>query len=137
MASILIIDDSPQIRKYVRFVLEMKGHDVRAAEDGGAGLKAQRERQADLILCDLFMPEKEGLETIRELRHEFPQQKIIALSGDSHFDGSMDFLAVALRLGAAATLRKPFSPADLVRKVEQLLSRQDADLVAKGDNSET
>ncbi len=121
MASILVIDDDVRIQEFIQFVLEEAGHEVRCAGDGVAGLKAQRQRPADLIICDLFMPVKEGLETIRELHRDFPQVKVIALSGGNPRDGRMDFLPLAKKLGAVAALPKPFLPAELMPKVEQVL----------------
>lgn len=121
MASILVIDDDVQLQEFIQIVLEEAGHEVRCAGDGVAGLKAQRQRPADLVICDLYMPEKEGLETIRELHRDFPQVKVIAISGGNPRDGRMDFLPLAKQFGAAAALHKPFMPAELAEKVEQVL----------------
>jgi two-component system chemotaxis response regulator CheY len=113
MASILVIDDDVQLQEFIQIVLEEKGHEIRCSGDGVAGLKAHRQRPADLILCDLFMPEKEGLETIRELHREFPNVKVIAISGGCPRDGRMDFLPLAKQFGAVA--------AELADKVEHIL----------------
>lgn len=121
MASILVIDDDVLLQEFIQIVLEEAGHEVRCAGDGVAGLKAQRQRPADLIICDLFMPEKEGLETIQELHRDFPQVKVMAISGGNPHDGRMDFLPLAKQLGAAAALHKPFMPAELANKVKQVL----------------
>jgi DNA-binding response OmpR family regulator len=121
VASILVIDDEVRIQEFIQFVLEEAGHEVRCAGDGIAGLKVQRQRPADLVICDLFMPEKEGLETIQELHRYFPLVKIIAISGGNPRDGRMDFLPLAKQFGAVAALPKPFLPAELVNKVKQVL----------------
>src|SRR5205807_7303003 len=88
--------------------------------DGGEAIRAFRQHPSDLLLCDLFMPGKEGLETIRELRREFPDVKIVAMSGGA-LNGTMDFLPVAARLGALAVLSKPFTPEALLAVVEDVL----------------
>ena len=78
MASIMVIDDDIQIRTFVREFLEGEGYEVREAGNGTEGVKAFRQRPANLVLCDIFMPEKEGLQTIRELQDEFGKVKIDA-----------------------------------------------------------
>lgn len=123
MASILVIDDDVQLQEFIRIVLEEAGHEVRCASNGVAGLKSYRQFRADLIVCDLFMPEKEGLETIRELHQEHPQVKVIAISGGCPRDGRMDFLPLAKQFGAAAALHKPLVPAELASSVEEVLRR--------------
>lgn len=121
MASILVIDDDSKVRALIRQVLEAEGHEVREAGDGKEGVKAHRQRPADLILCDLFMPEKEGLETIQELKELFPQVRVVAMSGGSPRISPVDFLSIAKTFGAAATLDKPLSPKTLVATVEEVL----------------
>src|SRR5437762_7182307 len=81
MARILVIDDDAQVRGAVRRVLERAGHTVVDVADGEAGIRAHRERPTDLIITDIFMPEQDGIETIQQLRREFPRVKIIAISG--------------------------------------------------------
>lgn len=120
MAKILIIDDEEQIRLYLRRVLEEEGHEVVEAPDGKVGLKINRKELADLIICDIFMPEKEGLGTITELRHSYPEVKIIAISGGGRM-GNLDFLSTAKKLGALRTLEKPFERKELLEAVRELL----------------
>src|SRR5690349_994065 len=100
MARILIIDDETALRLWLRVVLEGAGHQVVDAPDGTAGLQALRRQPADLVLCDVFMPERDGLETIRALRREFPHVRVVAMSGGG-FDGRVQMLAVAARFGTA------------------------------------
>ena len=110
MASIMVIDDDIQVRTFVRKVLEGEGYEVREAGNGAEGVKAFRQRPADLVLCDIFMPEKEGLQTIRELQGEFGKVKIVAMSGGNHQCAQVDFLPLARKCGAVSVLYKPLAP---------------------------
>jgi DNA-binding response OmpR family regulator len=120
VALVLVIDDDGQVRAFLRHCLERAGHRVAEAEEGGRGLALCREEAPAAVLCDLYMPGKEGLETIRELRAEFPGVPVIAMSG-GHPRVSGDFLVVAAKFGAAGTLAKPFSPAALLAAVGEVL----------------
>ena len=117
MASILVIDDVPQVRLVLRNILEQSGHAVREARDGAEGVGLFRVERADLVLCDLYMDRKEGMETIQELRRLDPAVRLIALSGDA------GLLPVAQALGAHVTLAKPFRRDDLLRCVGEALAR--------------
>ena len=120
MARILVIDDDDELRSLLRVALEMAGHQVQEAADGGQGIKALSQHPADLILCDIIMPDKEGLETIRELRRRFPEVKIVAMSGGA-LGGKLDFLPVAKKFGATRILKKPFDVRTLSLVIEELL----------------
>jgi len=120
MARILVIDDDAQVRGAVRRILERARHTVEDVADGDAGLRAHRERPADLIITDIFMPERDGIETIRELRRESPQVKIIAISGGDRTQ-TLDLRKDAELLGASRALRKPFELSELLRAVDELL----------------
>ncbi len=120
MACILIIDDEEPIRETLRRLFEKKEYDVMEASNGKIALDMQRKKQADLVIVDLFMPEKEGLETIRELKQEFQDVKIIAISGYAG-DGIKDFLNSARAFGAMRTFIKPFSSEEILGAVEELL----------------
>ena len=120
MARILVIDDDVQVRGAARRILERAGHTVEDVGNGDAGLRAHRERPADLIITDIFMPERDGIETVRELRRESPQVKIIVISGGDRTQ-TMDLRKDAELLGAARSLRKPFELSELVRAVDELL----------------
>ena len=121
MARILVIDDDVQVRGAVRRILERAGHTVEDVGNGDAGLRAHRERPADLIITDIFMPERDGIETVRQLRRESPQVKIIVISGGDRTQ-TMDLRKDAELLGAARSLRKPFELSELVRAVGELLA---------------
>jgi CheY-like chemotaxis protein len=122
---ILVVDDDVYARTVVRAILEHAGYEVAEAVDGAAALGAYRDAGADLVLCDLFMPDVDGLELIRELRREAPDLKIIAMSAGG-FRGTLDVLVVARRLGAVETLSKPFNPRGLVQAIERVLGQPPA-----------
>ena len=120
MARILIIDDDGPVRLILRKALESDGYEVMDAPNGKVGIELFKEERADLIICDLIMPEKEGIETIMELRRGFPEVKIIAISGGGR--GAPDqYLSSAKRLGANATMTKPFEREELLEAVRKLL----------------
>ena len=120
MARILVIDDEEQVQLFMRKILEKDGHEVVDAPDGKVGLRLHREKPADLIITDILMPEKEGLATIMELRREYPDTKIIAISGGGR-GGKLDFLSIAKKLGAVRTFTKPFTKQELIDAVHELL----------------
>ncbi len=121
MSRILIVDDDPHVRQMLERVLRKAGHDVETAENGQEALQVHRERPADMIVTDIIMPEKEGLETITELRKSFPAVRIIAISGGGRI-GPAQYLKMAEILGADRTFSKPFNPSELIAAVEELLA---------------
>lgn len=125
MATVLIADDEQTVRDVVRRILEMDGHRVLEAGDGEEAIRIVRVEKPELVLVDLFMPRKEGLETIMQLRRSFPEVKIIAVSGGNPTHG-MSFLDVAMRLGAHRTLAKPFSMEMMRAAVTELLAAKPA-----------
>jgi two-component system chemotaxis response regulator CheY len=120
MARILVIDDDSLIRETLRRMLEGAGHEVTEAEDGAAGLKAVKAQRPDLVVTDIYMPGKEGIETIRELRQIVPGLKIIAISGSSWSSGH-EALSSAKLLGADRTLPKPFRKEQLLASIRDCL----------------
>ncbi|MEO6393108.1 MAG: response regulator [Pyrinomonadaceae bacterium] len=116
MKTILIIDDDPEIRSLLHDVLTADGYQVLEAADGKQGLASYAHFQTDLIITDLVMPEKEGIETIVELRQKFPAVKIIVLSGSGATD-----LRMAKLLGADRAMSKPFDISDLLNSVKEVL----------------
>ena len=117
MKTILIIDDDPEIRSLLTDVLTVDGYRVLEAADGKQGLASYANFQTDLIVTDLVMPEKEGIETIIELRRKFPSVKIIVLSGSGATD-----LRMAKLLGADRAISKPFDITDLLKTVREVLN---------------
>jgi CheY-like chemotaxis protein len=120
---ILVIDDEDMIRDVVKEMLEVEGYVVTTAANGKEGLQIYRKELPDLIITDIFMPEMEGLETIRALQQDFSRVKIIAISGGGE-RGMISFLSYAKRFGALRTLQKPFSREDLITSVREVLSEQ-------------
>jgi len=121
MARILIVDDEDMVRLTLRKFLETAGHEVFEAENGEKGLKAFQDQPADLVITDIIMPEKEGIETIVDLKKEVPDLPIIAISGGGRI-GNMDFLEIAGKLGARHVLSKPFDRQELLRLVDECLT---------------
>lgn len=119
MALILVIDDDPAMRRLVRRVLAGR-HRLIEAENGAEGLRLRAQHQPDLIVTDILMPQKEGIETMREVKQLAPATKIIAISGG--VAPNLMYLDMARSLGADAVLAKPFRPAELSDTVERLLS---------------
>ncbi len=116
--SILIIDDDEQVRAFFRRVLEEAGYMVIVAPNGQAGLRQFRQTPTALVITDLLMPGKDGLEVTIALHRESPTVKIIVLTGAS---GQRDFLDAAKLLGAHRTMRKPVTVAELLQAVQQEL----------------
>jgi DNA-binding response OmpR family regulator len=123
---VLVIDDHLSLRTFTRLVLTQAGYRVREAADGAAGLRAFAERPADLVLCDLCLPDADGLEAVRELRRAAPGVPVIAVSGGGS-GRRLDFLWAAGGLGAA-TLPKPFTAAELLAAVAAGLAQAAARL---------
>ena len=116
---ILLIEDDPLVRETVEAMLMRLGHRVTTAGNGVEGLQKLREMTPDVVLTDIIMPEKEGIETIMEVRRTHREIKVIAMSGGGP-TRNMDFLRFAERLGAHAILPKPFGLDELQRVLAQL-----------------
>ena len=120
MALILIIDDEPQIRSMLKLMLERDGYEVAEAPDGIEGIKIYRQNPADLIITDLIMPNKDGIGTIIDLKKEFPDVKIIAMSGGG-LNKPQGYLKGAKKLGAACTLTKPIDRNEMLKAIKDVL----------------
>ncbi len=120
MTHVLVIDDEAPVRALLRQILETEGFAVLEAADGDAGIKLVGTTPVQLLITDIFMPGKEGIETIVTMRKHFPQVKVLAISGG----GSRSFsnvLAAAKHLGAHEALAKPFTSEELLETVSTLL----------------
>jgi DNA-binding NtrC family response regulator len=121
MSTILIIDDEASFRKMTAKLLLGKGFDVVEAIDGNQGLELFKKHRPDLVITDIVMPDKEGLETIKELRKLDPEVKIIAISGGGIVDPKM-YLDLASKFGAIRTFAKPFDSDILLLTIKEVLS---------------
>ena len=117
MKRILVIDDDEDIRDILAEMLTHAGYDVVEASSGGEGIRLYRQALFDLVITDLVMPDKDGLEVLMELRKDFPEVKIITLSGNTYGRSSLE---TSKALGAARTLRKPFSEDQLLQAVREV-----------------
>lgn len=120
VARILLIDDDESLRRPLKMLLERAGHEVLPAANGPDGLRLWRERGGDLVITDIHMPGKNGLETILEVRHHAPQARILAMSGGDR-NARVDVLGAATLLGAVRTILKPFTLTEMLQAVEEAL----------------
>jgi len=120
MPHILVIDDEDEVRAVLRRALERAGYEVSEAVDGKEGLRQFRQKPADLIIVDIFMPEKEGLETILEIHEVGKRVKTIAMSGGG-MTGSLEYLDYAKKFGVDRTFTKPLDLKEMVETVTTLL----------------
>ncbi|MCP4350056.1 MAG: response regulator [Desulfobacterales bacterium] len=120
MARILIIDDDVEIREMLKEVFEQEGYETVIAPDGEVAVKCYRDQQADVVITDIIMPEKEGIETIMELKQEFPDVRIIAISGGGRISPD-NYLKMAKDFGAMRTFTKPVRIEKLLEAVKELL----------------
>lgn len=121
MASVLVIEDEIMIQNLLGRFFEMEGYEVFKASNGKEGLNVYHEHRPDLIVTDILMPEKSGLETIKEVRDEDQDVKIIAISGGGGSDPD-NYLAMAKALGADETFSKPVLRNDLLAAAQELLA---------------
>jgi CheY-like chemotaxis protein len=120
MAKIIIIDDDSDLLKFMTACLK-DDHDVVLAASGEEGLVLAKTTPFDVVLTDIFMPTKDGLEVVQELVKSFPQSKIIAMTAEMK-GGKTDFLDFAMHLGAAAKLAKPFTSETLRQTIDEVLA---------------
>ena len=112
----LVIDDDDLVRVTIAAMLEAAGYVVVQAEDGQQGVQLFQQHQIDLVVTDILMPSKEGIETIVEIRQRNREVRIIAVSGGGAI-GATPVLDAARQLGADDVLSKPFSKAELLVKI--------------------
>ena len=118
MAKILVIDDEYSVRIYLQYMLKAFGHTVILADGGSQGLSRFAEESPDLVITDMFMPGKDGVEVIRQVRKLAPEVPVIAITGNP-FSNVLDF---ARHLGVAAVLEKPFSRDQLLHTLKSALA---------------
>jgi CheY-like chemotaxis protein len=120
MKSILVVDDDEYIRIMLKKLFEQEGYAVQTAENGKSAVKSLSEKPVDLVITDIIMPEKEGLETIMELRRDFPNVKLIAISGGGLIQAN-EYLKLAKVMGARYAFSKPISIIELKAAVRSIL----------------
>lgn len=121
MAKVLVIDDDELMRITLRTLLEEEGHTVLEASDGREGVDVFNNNGADLIITDVMMPKRSGIDVLEKLRAASPNLKIIVISGASRFDNA-DMLRMASILGAERTFHKPINKVEMVSAVREALS---------------
>lgn len=126
MARVLVIDDDALFVKLMVHTLKQRGHEVEFALDGLAGSRAFNGSPFDVVVCDIVMPEQEGVETIKSMRRDRPEVGIVAISGGLSLGptSNIDVLHIAGQLGADVTLKKPFQLSELASAVELALNTQ-------------
>jgi YesN/AraC family two-component response regulator len=122
MANILLIDDEPLVIETLSNAITNKGHTVVTAANGVEGIKAFSEGHFDLVITDIIMPDKEGIELIMELKRHAPRVKIVAISGGGR-TGNVEFLKMATKLGAIASLKKPIRLAEFYEVLDKCINR--------------
>jgi CheY-like chemotaxis protein len=125
MPRILIVDDDPLIREILPLVLLEHGYESTTAADGRMALRELRRQPHDVVLTDVLMPDTDGMELLRELHREFPEVRVIAMSGGSQLLPGSELLQVARCLGARAALPKPFEIEALLNALAQTLQEQE------------
>jgi Response regulator containing CheY-like receiver, AAA-type ATPase, and DNA-binding domains len=130
MAKILVFDDEPSILLMIKKMLEKAGHEVDMALNGREGMELLEKNKPDLVITDIIMPEKEGLETIMTLRKRYPEIKIIAISGGGRI-GAEGYLPSAKHLGADMVFQKPLVQKEFMEAVALLLSKTKREIFPK------
>ncbi len=121
--SILIIDDDELLRAMLRTGLTEAGFNVITAEDGNTGIEQYRKNLPDVVLLDIIMLGKEGIETLIQLKQEYPDSKVITMSGGGMVHPS-SYLLASKFLGAELTLEKPFNLRDLIAAIHSMCGQE-------------
>ena len=122
MANILVIDDDKVVAGMIVAFLKADGHAVRMETNGKLGMESIASHPTDVVITDMFMPEKDGLEAIRELRVLRPDLPVIAISGGGTAAGGAEILNIARLMGAKAVITKPVMKAELLSAVQKCLA---------------
>jgi CheY-like chemotaxis protein len=131
MARIIVIDDEKDVRDVLKEVLERAGFDVEVAANGDDGLELLRSKGADVVITDIIMPGKNGVETVQDIRKNFPNTRVIVISGGGNVTPleyepsaikTSAYLASATAAGADVTLTKPFDRREILDAVSQLIA---------------
>lgn len=122
MANILVVDDEAPVRNLLSDVLEKEGYTVFTAETGVEASTIYDSNDIDLIITDLVMPEKGGIDLIMELKKKDPEIKVIAISGGGGITGRFDYLPIAKLVGASEIIAKPFQVTEIRAQVAKMLA---------------
>ena len=120
MANILIIEDDNEVREFLDSVLIRAGYKTRTAANGREGVQVFRSQPFDLVITDIIMPEKDGIETIMDMKREQSDLRVLAISGGGRAEPD-NYLESARLLGADATMKKPFTNQEILATIKQLL----------------
>jgi len=123
MARILVVDDDDEIRSLLRAVLTRHGYEVTEAANGLIAIRLLKREAFDIVITDLVMPDKEGLETIQEIVRDFPYTPVIAISGWAR-EGPHSYLRVAEQFGASYTFTKPLDFGGMLAAIKTLLGEE-------------
>jgi CheY-like chemotaxis protein len=119
---VLIVDDDADMRLSLKLALEMAGYAIEVAADGREALVIQKQRPADILITDIFMPESDGFEVIDAVRRAFPQTRIIVVSGGARL-AKREYLLDAALMDVDAVLPKPFDVETLLRTLDTIQGR--------------
>ena len=120
MIKILVIDDDELVKNMISSVLRKNNFEVVSASNGVEGVNVAKKVEPNIVLTDMLMPDKEGVETIIEVKQALPEVKVIAMSGGGQ-EKNMTFLQMAKKVGADCVLQKPFKPSDLVSMIKEMV----------------
>ena len=120
MARVLIIEDDNEVREFLESLLERSGYGTITAVNGKEGVEIFRSTPLDLVITDIIMPEKDGIEAIMDMKRANPALKVIAISGGGRAEPE-NYLHSARLLGADRTIKKPFTNEDILEAVRTLL----------------
>lgn len=123
MPHVLLIEDNSHMRAMLGQMISRAGYEVSSAADGDEGLTMLRAAPADVVVTDIIMPRREGIETILALRREFPGIPIVAISASGGHGGSADYLSMARKIGADAAFAKPIDRASFLDTLAELSRR--------------
>lgn len=125
MPRILVVDDEEHVRDMVTAMIEPLGYDIVVAKNGAEACDVCKAALVDLIITDIVMPEKNGIDLIMETKKEYPDIPVIAISGGGGITGRYDYLEIAKLVGAKNILEKPFSMEELRSAVDNILNNEE------------
>lgn len=120
MANILVVDDEKNVRDMVVKMIKPLGHKLSEAENGLQAIESCRSTAFDLVITDLVMPGKHGIDLIMDLKKEFPNIPVIAISGGGGINGRFDYLEIAKLAGVTKIMKKPFEMSDMRQAVNEI-----------------